>query len=196
MYAIPQLAKFCKWQKKHPPDLLALIFWLVWWAIVGAGCNFGGSSFCCGTLWAGIGPGLVMVVIVVGIINVDMVNIFGPFCALQHHKTLCPVSISDDWFPFYFGYIPFSIYEYKYIQITLTNPQNKTKINCTLQTYRAIARPYTLPSTKKKIRQFMSFLTRYFKFIYIIFSNNLKKNKLSFLPRFSLSFQNKQRSRR
>lgn len=43
--------------------------------------SLGGSIFC-GTLCAGIGPGFVMVVIVVGIIRVDMVSIFAA-CGLS-----------------------------------------------------------------------------------------------------------------
>lgn len=42
---------------------------------VAAAVSLGGSIFC-GTLCAGIGPGFVIVVIVVGIIKVDMVSIF------------------------------------------------------------------------------------------------------------------------
>lgn len=45
---------------------------------VAAAVSLGGSIFC-GMLCAGIGPGFVMVVIVVGIINVDMVSIFVSF---------------------------------------------------------------------------------------------------------------------
>lgn len=54
------------------PDLLAGVGV---WVSVAAAVNLGGSNFC-GTLCAGIGPGFVMVVIVVGIIRVDMVSIF------------------------------------------------------------------------------------------------------------------------
>jgi len=53
------------------PDLLAGVG--VWVSV--AAVSLGGSIFC-GTLCAGIGPGFVMVVIVVGIIKVDMVSIF------------------------------------------------------------------------------------------------------------------------
>lgn len=48
------------------------------WVSVAAAVSLGGSIFC-GMLCAGIGPGFVMVVMVVGIIKVDMVSIFGPF---------------------------------------------------------------------------------------------------------------------
>ncbi|KAG7190426.1 hypothetical protein KM043_006532 [Ampulex compressa] len=44
------------------------------WVRVAAAVSLGGSIFC-GTLCAGMGPGFVMVVIVVGIIRVDMVSI-------------------------------------------------------------------------------------------------------------------------
>lgn len=54
------------------PDLLAGV---AAWVSVAAAVSLGGSIFC-GTLWVGIGPGFVMVVIVVGIIRVDMVSIF------------------------------------------------------------------------------------------------------------------------
>jgi len=54
------------------PDLLAGVGV---WVSVAAAVNLGGSIFC-GTLCAGIGPGFVIVVIVVGIIRVDMVSIF------------------------------------------------------------------------------------------------------------------------
>lgn len=47
------------------------------WVSVAAAVSLGGSIFC-GMLCAGIGPGFVMVVMVVGIIKVDMVSIFGP----------------------------------------------------------------------------------------------------------------------
>lgn len=48
------------------------------WVSVAAAVSLGGSIFC-GTLWAGIGPEFVMVVMVVGIIKVDMVNILAAF---------------------------------------------------------------------------------------------------------------------
>lgn len=54
------------------PDLLTGV---AVWVSVAAAVSLGGSIFC-GTLWAGIGPGFVIVVIVVGIIKVDMVSIF------------------------------------------------------------------------------------------------------------------------
>lgn len=57
---------------KAAPDLLAVV---AVWVRVAAAVSLGGSIFC-GTLCAGIGPGFVMVVIVVGIIRVDMVSIF------------------------------------------------------------------------------------------------------------------------
>lgn len=57
---------------KVAPDLLAGVGV---WASVAAAVSLGGSIFC-GTLCAGIGPGFVMVVIVVGIIKVDIVSIF------------------------------------------------------------------------------------------------------------------------
>lgn len=51
---------------------------VVVWVSVAAAVSLGGSIFC-GMLCAGIGPGFVMVVIVVGIIKVDMVSIFARF---------------------------------------------------------------------------------------------------------------------
>jgi len=62
------LSLYCK----TAPDLLATA---AVWVSVAAAVSLGGSIFC-GMLCAGIGPGFVMVVIVVGIIRVDIVSIF------------------------------------------------------------------------------------------------------------------------
>lgn len=48
------------------------------WVSAAAAVSLGGSIFC-GTEWAGMEPGFVMVVIVVGIISVDIVSIFAAF---------------------------------------------------------------------------------------------------------------------
>lgn len=76
------------------PDLLAV--WTAWACTAVIAWIFGGSGFgcccccCCwgGKLCAGIGPGFVIVVIVVGIINVDMVNIFANCFSLSLLRSL------------------------------------------------------------------------------------------------------------
>ena len=57
------------------PDLLAAV---AAWLMLVADDSLAGSIFC-GTVCVGIGPGFVMVVIVVGIISVDMVSIVGRY---------------------------------------------------------------------------------------------------------------------
>lgn len=60
------------------------------WVSVAAAVSLGGSIFC-GMLCAGMGPGFVMVVIVVGIIKVDMVSIFA--AALSRLRRTVPQAI-------------------------------------------------------------------------------------------------------